>query len=112
MAKLEVYRQAVCEVLSEYGNYKPVNAEVEVQTIFDTERDHYQIVSVGWQDNRRVHTCTIHIDIKPECKVWIQLNNTDLQLADELMEHGVAREDIVLGFHSAYMRQFTEFAKG
>nr|WP_265584593.1 MULTISPECIES: element excision factor XisI family protein [unclassified Coleofasciculus] len=26
------------------------------------------------------------------------------------MELGVSREDIVLGFHSPYMRQFTDFA--
>ncbi|MEQ8538230.1 MAG: element excision factor XisI family protein [Coleofasciculus sp. D1-CHI-01] len=43
-------------------------------------------------------------------KVWIQLNNTEAHLADELMKLGVNREDIVLGFHSPYMRQFTDFA--
>ncbi|MBE9129517.1 XisI protein [Coleofasciculus sp. LEGE 07092] len=40
----------------------------------------------------------------------MQLNNTEAHLADELMELGVSREDIVLGFHSPYMRQFTDFA--
>jgi hypothetical protein len=110
MAKLEAYRQAVREVLGKYGSYKPINGEIEVQTIFDSEHDHYQIFNVGWDNNRRVHGCSIHIDIKPDCKVWIQANNTEVQIADELMELGVAREDIVLGFHDAYMRQFTEFA--
>jgi hypothetical protein len=52
----------------------------------------------------------MHIDIKSNCKVWIQVNNTDVQIADELMELGIAREDIVLGFLHASMRSFTEFA--
>jgi len=110
MAKLEVYRQVVRKVLSSYGSYKPINGEIEVQTVFDSEHDHYQIISVGCENHRRVHTCSMHIDIKPDCKVWIQLNNTDIQIADELMELGIAREDIVLGFHHASMRSFTEFA--
>ena len=112
MASLEQYRQAVRQVLSQYGSYKPINADVDVQTIFDAEHDHYQIVSVGWQQHRRVHSCSMHIDLKPDGKVWIQANNTEVQLADELMALGVAREDIVLGFHSPAMRSFTEFAVG
>jgi len=107
-----VYRQAVQQILSKYGSYKPINLQIEVQTIFDTERNHYQLVNVGWDNDRRVHSCSIHIDIKPDGKVWIQLNNTEAMLADELIELGVSREDIVLGFHSAYMRQFTDFALG
>ncbi len=112
MATLDLYRQAVRQVLSQYGRYHPINAEVEVQTIFDAEHDHYQLVSVGWQQNQRIHSCSMHIDIKPDGKVWIQLNHTEAHLAEELMALGVAREDIVLGFHSPYMRQFTEFAVG
>jgi len=110
MDKLEQYRQAVQQVLTKYGNYKPINLQVEVQTIFDTEHNHYQVVSVGWHNEKRIHSCSMHIDIKPDGKVWIQLNNTEAHLADELMELGVNREDIVLGFHSPYMRQFTNFA--
>ncbi|MEQ9481558.1 element excision factor XisI family protein, partial [Coleofasciculus sp. F4-SAH-05] len=47
MDKLEQYRQAVQQVLTKYGSYKPINVQIEVQTIFDTERNHYQVVSVG-----------------------------------------------------------------
>ena len=110
MDKLEQYRQAVQQVLTKYGSYKPINVQVDVQTIFDTERNHYQVVSVGWHNERRIHSCSMHIDIKPDGKVWIQLNNTEAHLADELMELGVNREDIVLRFDSPYMRQFTDFA--
>lgn len=31
-------------------------------------------------------------------------------ITKDLMALGIAKEDIVLGFHSPYMRQFTEFA--
>jgi hypothetical protein len=38
--------------------------EIEMELVFDTERDHYQIVDVGWQQGRRVYGCVLHIDIK------------------------------------------------
>ncbi len=47
MDKLVFYRQCIQELLTEYSNVTPINGEIEVQTIFDTEHDHYQIVDLG-----------------------------------------------------------------
>ena len=35
---------------------------------------------------------------------------TDVDFAEELVEMGVSKTDIVLGFHSPFKRQFTEYA--
>ena len=79
---------------------------------FDTERDHYQLMNVGWRAGRhRVYGTVIHIDIK-DGKLWIQWDGTDEPIAEELAELGVPKSDIVLGFHAPYKRQFTEFATG
>ncbi|HAG80888.1 MAG TPA: XisI protein, partial [Cyanobacteria bacterium UBA12227] len=42
--------------------------------------------------------------------IWIQHNMTELDIAQELVRLGVPKEDIVLGLHSPFMRQFTEYA--
>lgn len=42
--------------------------------------------------------------------MWIQHDGTDGGVASKLVEQGVPKQDIVLGFHSAFKRQFTEFA--
>jgi Holliday junction resolvase RusA-like endonuclease len=62
MDKLTQYRQLVQEILQEYSEQKPANGNIEVETIFDKERDHYQIVNVGWEGQNWVHSCIIHID--------------------------------------------------
>lgn len=111
MAQVEKYRDCVKQLLSKYASYKYSYGEVETQAIFDTERDHYQIVNVGWEQKRRVYGCSMHIDIK-DGFVWIQQNSTDIDIARELVELGVPKHDIVLGFHTPYMRQFTEYAAG
>jgi hypothetical protein len=37
--------------------------DIEVQLIFDTERDHYQWFNVGWKGFNRIYLCLVHFDI-------------------------------------------------
>jgi XisI protein len=66
---------------------------------------------VGWQNNRRVYGGRVHLDIK-DGKIWIQQNNTEREIAEELVGMGVPKSDIVIGFHSPFKRKFTEYAVG
>jgi hypothetical protein len=114
MAKLEEYREYIQRVLADYAHYRTSgsnNDELEMQTVFDTIRDHYQLIYIGWIKGKRIFGPVMHLDIKND-KIWIQWNGTEDDIAVELMEMGVARQDIVLGFHSADMRKFTDFAVG
>lgn len=108
MAKLDEYRLKVKQLLVKYAQYKSSYGNVEVEQIFDTERDHYQIISIGWNNQKRVYGPMMHLDIKNE-KIWIQENTTEIDIALELMEMGVAKHDIVIGFHTLKMRQLTDF---
>ncbi|MEH2201921.1 element excision factor XisI family protein [Nostoc sp.] len=40
-------------------------------------------------------------------KIWIQHNMIDIQIAGNLIEMGVLKEDIVLELKSSYLRQYT-----
>ncbi|MBR8829729.1 MAG: hypothetical protein N5P05_001319 [Chroococcopsis gigantea SAG 12.99] len=108
MDTLEKYRLAIQQILTEKAQ-RGGDEEVEAQTIFDTERDHYQFIYVGWHNRRRVFGPVVHMDIK-KGKIWIQYNGTEDDVAEELVALGVPREDIVLGFQPLSMRQFTEYA--
>jgi XisI protein len=111
MARLEQYRHLIQRILTQYAQIPPAYGEIERQTIFDTERDHYQLVNTGWENHRRVYGCLIHIDIRDE-KFWVQYDGTEAGVANQLVELGVPKQDIVLAFQSPFMRQLTEFAVG
>ncbi|RCJ38191.1 hypothetical protein A6769_10640 [Nostoc punctiforme NIES-2108] len=111
MAKLDQYREYIQNLLTKYGSYQPSEEDVEIQLIFDTVRDHYQILEIGWDGYDRIYNCVIHLDIKDE-KIWIQHNMTDIQIAEDLTEMGVLREDIVLGLQPSYLRQYTQYGLG
>ncbi len=109
MAKLEKYRQAVQDVLTVLGSRKTHFPEIEKQMIFDTVREHYQILNVGWRNSKRTFGCSVHIDIK-DGKIWIQENLTEIDLAQELINKGVKKTDIVLAYLSPSLRKYSEFA--
>lgn len=111
MADINRYRQLVQKLLEDYSKISFNNPDLETEVIFDTQRDRYQVVHVGWSNKRRVYGCTLHLDIK-DGKIWIQHDGTEGGIANELVEHGVPKQDIVLAFHSPFKRQFTEFAVG
>ena len=111
MEKLAQYQKFVQNLLSRYVECQPTQKQTEIQAVFDTVRNHYQIMHVGWQGNRWVHSCSVHVDIK-DGKSWIQWNGTEDDSAQELIELGVPKNDIVIGSHAPYMRQLTEFVVG
>jgi len=109
MDRIVQYRQIIMQLLHEYAQYKPSNGDIEMETIFDTERDRYQLLAVGWEGKKRVHGSVIHIDIKNN-KVWIQNDTTDAEIANQLAESGIPREHIVLAFYHERHRPYTGFA--
>lgn len=40
-------------------------------------------------------------------KVWVQRDGTEDGIANELVQAGIAKEDIVLGFHKPAVRPYT-----
>lgn len=109
MDKLENYGEIIRKLLIRYMEYKPSYGEVEIDRIFDKENNHYQIISIGWNDQKRIYNPMMHIDIK-NGKIWIQHNTTEVDIALDLMEMGVPKSDIVIGFNTPKMRQLSGFA--
>jgi hypothetical protein len=58
MDKLNQYREIIQEILKDYSDRRS-DEIVESQTIFDLERDHYQIVNVGWNKEKRIYGCVL-----------------------------------------------------
>jgi XisI protein len=108
MATLDYYRECIQNLLTKHSSYKPRQGEVERELIFDTMSDRYLLMRVGWNGLKRVYHVDMHFDIKDN-KIWIQQNMTDVDLAEELVEMGIPKEDIVLGLQPPYKRPYTGY---
>ena len=109
LEKIHNYRTIIKQILSQYATYQPSNGEIEMQTLLDTEQDRYQVLAIGWNQEKRIYGCSMHLDIKSG-KIWVQANNTEIDIAEALVAQGVPKEDIVIGLQPAYLRQYTGYA--
>lgn len=104
-------RAIVKRVLEDYARFfeHAMPEDIQLQTVFDEAHDHYFIYHTGWHNDHRIHGTPLHIDII-NGKIWIQHDGTKDGIADELMEAGIAKNEIVLAFYPKEHRQYTEFA--
>lgn len=109
MAELNDDKTIIKHLLEHFASIPSATGEVELETIFDDPQARYQVIAQGWQDKKRTHGCLVHIDVKGD-KVWLQHDSTDAGIADELVERGIPRERIVLGFLPESVRSHTGFA--
>jgi hypothetical protein len=105
---LDSYRSIIENALTEYSKYPYSYGQIERQLVFDRARDHYLLMSVGW-DKRRVHGALVHIDLI-DGKCWIQRDGTESGIALELEAAGITKDRIVLAFKSPKIRPLTGYA--
>jgi hypothetical protein len=111
MDTLNHLQKSAMRVIEEYAASRNTAPDIETELIFDTKNNHYQLVTVGWQNGKRVHGIVLHLDIR-DGKIWVQHNGTEVDIAECLVETGISKDEIVLGFHTPFLRKFTEYAIG
>lgn len=110
MEKVETYKHIIQSLLEEYALIKPSNLpDIENQLVFDEKRNVYQLLRLGFEDRKRVYYTVFQMDIKAG-KIWVQQDTTDVPIVQRLLDAGVPKSDIVLGFHAPYKRALAGFA--
>lgn len=107
--KIKKYQQIIMEYLQEEANDRNT-PRINWEVISDTKQHHYQLMENGWYNNRYIYRVLFHLHIKTTGSVWLLVNNTEIQVAEELVKRGIPTSDIVLSFHSEKVRQYTGFA--
>jgi hypothetical protein len=117
MDTLDHIREIICMILAEHTKTPYSYGDVRHETIFDRVQDRYALMILGREPapdvsttaTRRVHGCLIHVDIV-EGMIWIQRDGTEEGIAKALVNAGIPRERIVLGFRSPQLRDNSQFA--
>jgi len=109
MDQITRYRSIVKRVLAEHAEQVPSHGKIETLPLFDDSHDNYAVLDLGWDRVGRVHAVILHIRLK-NGKVWIEQDGTEEGVASELLNAGIPKEDIVLGFYRPERRVITEFA--
>ena len=103
-----IIAQFIENLTAEYS--QAMGSELEYQAIIDLKNNHFQFVRLGWTNRKFFYQILLHLDIKTDGKIWIQQNNTEISVSEILVNQGVTKSDIILGFRPAYLRENSEYA--
>jgi hypothetical protein len=109
MVAVNAFPDIVEKVLDVYTKIPYAHGDLTCEAIFDRTRSRFVLITLGWDDDERVHHPLAHIDIVGD-KVWIQTDNTEHGIAPELVEAGIPKSNIVLAFRPSDVRKHTEYA--
>jgi XisI protein len=110
MDKVKKYQKIVIDFLNRYhADTNNASDTVQRRILIDKKNNSFQLLSIGWRNHLYTFGPIFHFDII-NGKIWMQCNNTEREVVDELMEAGVRKSDIVLGFVPPEARHFLGFA--
>jgi hypothetical protein len=100
------YKHIVSQWIIAIGERKnKPNRPIRYQVITDEHTGNYLLIRNGWRGTTRFYTNLIHIEVTADAKVLLHQDNTDLIIADELVEVGIPESDIVLAFNAPMLQR-------
>lgn len=110
MVQVENYANVIESVLNAYKEQRYINApSVEQQLIINPDKTQFLLVAVGWHNDIYTHYVVFHLQIRDN-KVWLHENRTDVDIAQELVDNGIPKSSIILGFVEALLRVDSGYA--
>lgn len=111
MEKANNYKQLVKSILLGLANREGTYSfPITHHIVFDDKRGHYLLFHDGWKGHQRMYMNMAHISVTDEGHVWLQYDGTDLVIGQMLLDRGVEKSDLVVGFHPPDRRKDTEYA--
>ncbi len=96
--------------LNDFSTYANGGRATDYEVVEDDTHFRYQVVRTSWNDDIFEFNVVFYFQIKPTGKVWLLVNNTDILVADDLVELGIPKSDIVIGFLPESVRPYSGFA--
>ena len=109
MDRTHELRVIVRRVFEEVARMTPSEGDLRTELVCDDAAGHYQLGEVGWEGRRRIDNIYLHVDVFDD-RVWLQHDGTNLRLAEWLEREGIPKHNIVLAFHPAEVRRYTDYA--
>ncbi|OCQ97254.1 FdxN element excision controlling factor protein [Oscillatoriales cyanobacterium USR001] len=106
---LDKWREILEKILQYYADLPYRYGDVITYLIVSRDRNHFMLVQEGWENDRRVHGCVVHAEIRND-KIWIHYDGIEDGITDELVAAGVPKDCIVLAFHPIQVREHTGYA--
>ena len=93
----ETYRPIVKNIVAKYAQLRPSHGQIRLESVIDETNDRYALMQAGWDGNRRVRGNLLYLTLM-DGKVVVEYDGLEQGVWSDLIEAGVAPEDIVLAY--------------
>lgn len=98
MGRVSQYKTILTNFAEEFASIGSTNPPtVATVPVIDQEHGVFSVFDFGWHDDYRVNVPAFILRLVDH-KVFIESNNTDWLLAEQLAKRGINSEDIVIAF--------------
>lgn len=92
-------REIVKDVIRQYAALRPSHGEIRLDSVLDEAHDRYALLQVGWDRGRRVRGLLLYVVVVDD-RVFIEYDGMERGIMEDLLQRGVAEDDIVLAYLS------------
>lgn len=102
------YREILQSIVNRHAKFQPANGNIQTHAVCDAENGDYMVVDSGWNEKgRRIYDVVIHFRLQDD-KVSVERDNTDAEIVRELIEAGIAKDDITLAYNAVPFQKLDE----
>ena len=98
--KLANYRAILRQVVNHHAAMKPSNRKIDSLAICDPSNDNYLMMDTGYDQLGHTNEVIIHLRLREDGKVLIEYDGIEYGIAHDLIEAGIAKEDILLNMYA------------
>ena len=109
MDRVEIQKHAVENVIQSWLESKRQQSHFSLEFVIDSGKQRFLLIGDGWLNHRRLYGTIIDISLRGG-KVWVLEDNTEEGIAEDLLEAGLTRDEIVIAWQPEYRRELTGFA--
>lgn len=109
---MKAYQQIIRKELKVYETRRIDNApDVKFHLVVSEDQTDFLLLSIGWRGKQFQNNVMFHFQIRGN-KVWILKNNTDVEIGEILVEEGIPKSDIVIGWLPTYLQEMSDYGVG
>lgn len=100
MDRIENYRQILEKTVKRHAQFQPANGDIKTHAVCDHANDDYMVIDSGWNEKgKRIYDVVLHFRLLDGI-VQVERDNTDAEVVRELLESGIAKDDIILAYNA------------
>ena len=104
--KIKKYEICIINLLKAHQEHRN-----DIQVIVDKENRHYQLVRTISDEQKRYYASLLmHFHLREDGVIYLFENRTEEEVADTLIEQGVSKSDILVGFLPQSARKYAGYA--